>query len=387
MYRITDSNIDNILSDGENNTVAFELNLPQSDIIFKLISAFANTKGGAIIIGYDKKNNNVVGTSHDTIDKLKSIISNTNYQKYCDIHSVNCKGKELVVLDIRKANTIIYAEGIAYARAENKVIITHEKFRSKYLKTFIEEIKFHNRIPKKTKVLELLDDLSTNPERILTPETKLYRSRIISDMTQTGIEPGFWGYGNKDSFVPPANLTRDLRANYRYIPYLYCANNPYTAVVEVRPRLGANVSIATISVNKKLTLLDFTLKSIPQKMTDDKRNLFSDISMLFSKPVTSDDDILDYIPTQYIAEYVKHLGYDGIAYRSSLTPELDEDGTKENKRLDWYNIVVFNYDKCSPIKSNIFNVVKNHLECEQIDDDSENDIAPLPPLGLQLASI
>ena len=64
--------------------------------------------------------------------------------------------------------------------------------------------------------------------------------------------------------MPPPSLTRDLRANYRYIPYLYCANHPYTALVEVRPRLGANVSVAMITTRAELTLLDFTLKDIPK---------------------------------------------------------------------------------------------------------------------------
>ena len=162
-----------------------------------------------------------------------------------------------------------------------------------------------------------------------------------------------------------------MRANYRYIPYLYCANHPYTALVEVRPRLGANVSIATIKTNKEISLLDFTLNETPKKMSEPKENLFADMSMLFSKPVTSDDDILDYIPTQYIAEFSKYLGYDGIAFRSSLTPELEDQDLNISKEADRYNIVLFNYDKCAPIKSNIINVVRNYLEYKQIDQDTE----------------
>jgi len=39
--------------------------------------------------------------------------------------------------------------------------------RSKYLKEFIEEIKFRNRNPRKLKAIELLDDIETNPEILL----------------------------------------------------------------------------------------------------------------------------------------------------------------------------------------------------------------------------
>ena len=59
-------------------------------------------------------------------------------------------------------------------------------------------------------------------------------------------------------------------------------------------------------------------------MSPAKINFFADLSALYSKPIANDDDVLDYIPTQFIAEYVKNLGYDGIAFRSSLTPELTD---------------------------------------------------------------
>ena len=243
------------------------------------------------------------------------------------------------------------------------------KFRSRYLREFIEEIQFKNRNPRDIKALELLDDLSTNPERLLVSGTELFRCRIIDDQSQINKEPGFFGYGAKESFVPPPKNTKDLRANYRYIPYLYCATHPYMALVETRPRLGAHVSIATILTNQPIRLLDFTMNKTSSRMTDAKKNLFSDLSALFSKPVTSDDDILDYIPTQYIAEYAKNLGYDGIAFESSLMPELSEEWSRKRWGWDRYNIVVFNYQKCAPVKSNEIKVTRNYIECCQIDKD------------------
>ena len=148
-------------------------------------------------------------------------------------------------------------------------------------------------------------------------------------------------------------------------------------MVEVRPRLGANVSVATIVVDEEIRLLDFTLKNIPKSMSKVKVNFFADLSILFSKPVTSDDDILDYIPTQYIAEYAKHLGYDGIAFRSSLTPELKEQEISAHSELDRYNVVIFNYHKCKAVHSNVVNVTNNYVDCEQTDTDAHKlDIRP-----------
>lgn len=71
------------------------------------------------------------------------------------------------------------------------------------------------------------------------------------------------------------------------------------------------------------------------------------------------------------------LGYDGIAFRSSLTPELSNQDVHKDENMDRYNIVVFNYQKCEPIASNIVNITRNYLECEQIDEATRRiDIHP-----------
>ena len=237
--------------------------------------------------------------------------------------------------------------------------------KSKYLREFIKEIQYQNRNPQNIKILELLDDLSTNPEKLIFKGTKLYRSRVITDLKKINKTPNFFGYDADNSFIPPVKFTRDMRANYRYIPYLYCASDSYTALVEVRPRLGSSVSIATIVANEDLNLLDFTMQKKPGKMTEAKQNLFFDLSILYSTPVTDDDNILDYIPTQYIAEYAKNLGYDGIIFTSSLTPERNQ------YSFDFFNAVIFKYEKCSVLKSNVFLITNNYVDCEQIDNDIE----------------
>lgn len=252
-----------------------------------------------------------------------------------------------------------------------------KELKSKLLKKFVDEIQYRNRNPRNVRVLQLLDDMSTNPERILSNGDKLYRCRVLLKNSKVGIQQGFYGFNAEESNVAPLLSTKDMRANYRYIPYLYCANHPYTALLEVRPRLGSIVSVATIEIKEKIRLFDFTMHSAPKGILESKLNLCSDLSYLFSKPVTFDDDILDYIPTQYIAEYVKNLGYDGIAYESSLTPELKNQDIKAHSKLDRYNVVVFNYNKCHPIKSNLVQVKNQYVECNQIDNDAERiDIHP-----------
>ena len=239
--------------------------------------------------------------------------------------------------------------------------------KSRKLMKFIEEIQFKNRNPTDNTVLSLLNDISTNPERTITGIEKLYRSRGVHDLEKINKSPDFYGYGVAESFIPPIKMTKDMRANYRYIPYLYCSDDPYLSVIEVRPRYGAYVSVATIAVKEEIRLLDFTMRNKIKTMKEVKQNLFSDLSELFSKPVAEDDDTLDYVPTQYIAEYAKNLGYDGIAFKSSL----DVDSGKAFVSSRKTNIVVFNYQKCVPVYSNVYKITNNFIECEQMDSDIE----------------
>ncbi len=236
------------------------------------------------------------------------------------------------------------------------------------LKQFIKEIKYKNRNPLDNSVLELLKDLSTNPEIVIYPAEEMYRCRIIKKSDKINEEKGYYGFNAKQSFVAPKEHTKDMRANYKYIPYLYCANHPYIAVLEVRPRFQSQVSVARLEVKEKLTLLDFTMAKKCSKMSEAKRNLFNDLSELFSIPVAEEDDTLEYIPTQYISEYAKFLGYDGIAFQSSLI-------AKENNYYNgYYNAVIFNYQKCVPKGSNVFEIRDNYLELVQKDGGERMDI-------------
>ena len=241
------------------------------------------------------------------------------------------------------------------------------------LREFIKEITYINRNPEEGRVLELLRDKSTNVERLIPAGEIFYRSRIIKDIKEIGKdkESGFWGFDQKGSFVAPKEATRDMRANYRYIPYLYIADNPRLAIYEIRPRYGARVSLASIRANEKLAILDFTATLTKAGTAASKQNLFKEISECFSKPVTEDDDIIDYIPTQYIAEFAKKIGYDGIAYTSSLRKE-------GNKGTYGTNYTIFNYGKMEAIRSNVFAIDQVSYEFKQEDDDNQKLFESVP---------
>ena len=263
--------------------------------------------------------------------------------------------------------------------------------KSNKLKSFITKILFENRNPKDDDVLELLQDVETNPTLIAKTDTSFFRCRVIHDLDRIQNEHPFWGFDEEGSFVPDYMHTRDMRANYRYIPYLYCATHPYVAVCEMRPRINAVLNLATIKAQTDLKLFDL-VGFESQKMSSVKKNLISDLAELFSKPVSEDDDTTFYIPTQYIAEYIKNRGYDGIAYRSSLTPEYQEKQSAYKKlRADEslgeemrkrYNVVIFNYQKCKAVSSNRIRIANTFLAYKQDDDDQTSQYTYDPMLEL-----
>lgn len=243
-----------------------------------------------------------------------------------------------------------------------------------YLEKLIDELKNKKPYDKNNRVFELLNDKNTNPIRMIMIGSELYRARKIEGSEPTNISKVFYGYDARGSFVNPnpQNISA-MRANREGQPRLYCSNVIYLPLVEIKPEVGEKISLACIQTNEILRLLDLTLYHLEFDMPQEKQDLFRELSLLFSKPIDDDnDDKDDYLVTQEIADYVQQLGYDGIAYSSSLVPELN----KEN--YNGANFVIFKYNHCVPTKSNILKMISkpnqekynfDHCEFQQIDQD------------------
>jgi len=182
-------------------------------------------------------------------------------------------------------------------------------------------------------------------ETILEKGTKLVRARIGSYYEEREEENGelrvvTGPLPSKELMAPPPKITKDARINPRGISYLYLSNNLETAILEVRPWIGQEVSVGYFEIKKELKCIDtsrdkkgtfFYLGEGKPKLTPDEKEEFvwGGINSSFSRPVRSEDETINYIPTQYLSEFFKTNGYDGIIYKSALT----EKG---------YNIVLFN---------------------------------------------
>jgi len=138
------------------------------------------------------------------------------------------------------------------------------------------------------------------------------------------------------------------RANPVGIAYLYLSNKKKTAMAEVRPWLGAPISLALFEVKRDLKVIDCS--------SDEKKSIiyfkkpepkvregcvWASVNEAFSKPINPNDPIAQYVPTQIIAELFRAEGFDGIVYKSSL----EEEG---------HNVVLFDFSCVRMVKCTLY---------------------------------
>ncbi len=203
-----------------------------------------------------------------------------------------------------------------------KCKIAHDENKLEQWQAFREELKYQNRyfptlIPDHEH-LESLFELLTLPA--LDVPANLYRARINATNTPYAIE---------NMGMPPKELVSNGRANPKGIPYLYTASDVKTAISEVRPFVGDTVTVAQFEVMESLSLVD--LRNPKQTISpfalseDDLGAIYRDMPFLIllgdelSKPFAPRVADLEYLPSQYLCEFVKHINFDGVVYRSSLS--------------------------------------------------------------------
>lgn len=173
--------------------------------------------------------------------------------------------------------------------------------------------------------------------------------------------------------APPAEKAVAGRANPRGISYLYCSTDPLTCVSEIRPWKGAKVTIAEMIVNKELVVLDLSNTKFSPFILENSediitvRMLVGNFSQDISQPINPEVAELDYLPTQYITEIIKRIGYDGIYFKSSLGLE--------------YNIVIFDQNNVS-VNNIEYDVVRGITYETDKHSNQKRDIEDDLPLNL-----
>ena len=225
---------------------------------------------------------------------------------------------------------------------------------------FKEEIKFENRFHISKNNLIDLEQLKTffNNEafiKIVKNGRCFFRCRISSKK----------GYGNDEMWNPPKEFASSGRANPKGISYLYLGSSTETTLYETRASLFDYVSVGEFRLKEDIKILDLRNPDydIVPWSENDSVELFiiyaSFIKTLqeeISLPIRKQDKELDYIPTQYISEYIKSLGFDGVEYQSSL----DSKG---------HNLAIFNPDKFECIDTKVYDINNIKLEFTEIETE------------------
>ena len=185
----------------------------------------------------------------------------------------------------------------------------------------------------------------------------LYRARIHHDGNKNPL-------GLDEMLCPPREKTVAGRANPQGIPYLYMCNEIDTTLYETRVSYLDVVSVGIFCIKDidELKIVDFTLCQSPfsteiANMVDFVKGklLRQRISGDLSKPIRRFDSELEYVPTQFICEFIRNIsGAQGIQFNSSL-------------HQGGVNVVLFSNDNIQCIDEQIHQVTKIEIKSSIID--------------------
>lgn len=184
-----------------------------------------------------------------------------------------------------------------------------------------------------------------------------YRARIHQKSNQSPFKVD-------DMFCPPKEFSTAGRANPSGIPYLYLSDNDTTILHEVKATYLDDVTVAVFKIkdalNKDVIIADFTeIVSLWAPGSIDSKIkatlLKKHISRDLSKPMRRYDSELDYIPTQFICEFIRDFtGVAGIKFKSSV----HEDGN---------NYVIFDQELMSIVEVKKVEISKITIKSRKIE--------------------
>ena len=204
-------------------------------------------------------------------------------------------------------------------------------------------------------IIELGWDSFFEQQSILGKDEVLYRARIHK-------EDGKECYGKELMGSPPKKHATGGRANPRGIPYLYLSKDIRTTFYETRVTFLDEVSVASFKPKKgkEIILIDFTENNSLFLNMDNilqfskarllKRLISEDLSL----PIRRYDSELEYIPTQFICEFIRYVtGARGILFGSSLFSE-------------GLNVVLFDQEDVECLNVEKYRISNVHIEGEKI---------------------
>lgn len=182
--------------------------------------------------------------------------------------------------------------------------------------------------------LELLREILKVAKVSIPAHERFYRARVSN-------EKGSAGFKRKEMWAPPDDVASPGRANSKGQSCLYLSSGKKTTIKEIRAHAFDYVTIATFKLTREINVLDLCsiTHNSPFYADTDKVDFLINERILraiekdMAKPMSRWDSELDYLPTQYISDFAKFCGYDGVRYYSTFN-------------RDAYNIALFDSSAC-----------------------------------------
>lgn len=207
---------------------------------------------------------------------------------------------------------------------------------------FCEEIKYQNRyFPTRVIKLELLSELLIFQEEIIEADSHFYRARICHNSTK-------WQCSQMGK--PSIEKSIQGRANPVGIPYLYISSDDKTAISEKRPAPQDKVTVGDFVVRTPLKVVNLRNPIIedPFQYGDNLEFVMTHLGFLrklgfeLSKTISPTKADIEYIPLQYLCEFIKNMGFDGVVYKSSVS--------------DGYNLAIFYDNKLECVSTELYEI-------------------------------
>lgn len=240
------------------------------------------------------------------------------------------------------------------------------KISVSYVDEIVESVSFWNKLKEdlkwKRRFLTDIDEMTDlgwdamfKVSAILDSQNLLYRARINQEGQTVA-------YSSYEMGTPPNKTSTAGRANPQGIPYLYLSKTLETTLYETRATFLDNISIGIFHIEDghEIELVDFTNKQSPfnnmgEILNFTKAKLTRDvISKDLSEPLRRYDSELEYIPTQFICEYIRfYTKAGGIQFYSSL----EKNGV---------NIVLFNQENIRCLEVELHQITEVNIKSKRI---------------------
>ncbi len=106
-YIMNSTELKELISNGETSTVQFKVNVHNELSIAQEMVAFANSKGGRILIGVDDKTWKIAGLTNDDLRRLTNLLVNAASEHikspvFIETETVDVEGKKVIVVTVQE---------------------------------------------------------------------------------------------------------------------------------------------------------------------------------------------------------------------------------------------------------------------------------------------